>query len=83
MLDLGMVHETAVVYINGQAIGSLISTPYRLEVPPACLKSGLNTLEVQVVTTMNHQMPPDFFSMMVAEEPAGWSGEGVLYLSGC
>jgi hypothetical protein len=82
VLDLGMVHETAVVRINGQTIGCCISTPYRLEVPPDCLKPGQNTLEVQVVSTMNHQMPLDFFSLMVAEEPAGWSGEAVLYLAG-
>ena len=67
------------VTVNGTEIGVCISTPYTLEVPAGILRIGENTLDVNVVSTLNHTMP-DMFSIYVAEEPVGWSGEAALHL---
>ncbi len=46
-LDLGDVKNLAEVSINGQALGTLWKTPFRMDVTSA-LKPGANTLEIKV-----------------------------------
>jgi hypothetical protein len=47
LLDLGQVHESARVSVNGRAVGTLISHPFRIAVGEH-LQPGRNTLEVEV-----------------------------------
>jgi hypothetical protein len=47
LLDLGDVRELAVVKVNGEALGTLWHSPYRIDVTDA-LQRGVNTLEVEV-----------------------------------
>jgi hypothetical protein len=49
LLDLGRVAETARVKLNGRALGTLWSRPFRLRVGGA-LRPGANTLEVEVTS---------------------------------
>ncbi len=49
VLDLGDVRECAFVRINGRPLAHLWSVPYRCEIPRGLLKSGKNTLEVEVL----------------------------------
>jgi len=46
-LDLGDVKNLAEVTVNGQALGTLWKTPFRMDVTSA-LKPGANTLEIKV-----------------------------------
>ena len=39
-LDLGKVNESAAVYVNGEYAGTLINSPYSLEIPANRLKEG-------------------------------------------
>ena len=47
-LDLGAVKHSARVSLNGQALGTLIMAPYRIEIPQGVLKAEGNVLEVEV-----------------------------------
>jgi hypothetical protein len=47
-LDLGVVKHSARVTLNGQALGTLIMAPYRIEIPQGVLKAKGNVLEVEV-----------------------------------
>ncbi len=47
LLDLGRVAETARVRLNGQELGTLFTSPFRVRVPEALWKET-NTLEVEV-----------------------------------
>jgi hypothetical protein len=47
-LDLGAVKHSARVTLNGQALGTLIMAPYRIEIPQGVLKAEGNVLEVEV-----------------------------------
>ncbi len=47
MLDLGDVRDSARVRLNGEAVGALISLPFRARVG-SFLKPGANTLEIEV-----------------------------------
>jgi hypothetical protein len=51
MLDLGAVHYSARVRLNGRDLGALIMPPYRLKVPPGVLLVRGNVLEVEVTST--------------------------------
>jgi hypothetical protein len=55
-LDLGTVHETARVRLNGAAVGTLIKPPYRLRITPGMLRPGENTLEVSVSNLMANRI---------------------------
>ena len=54
-LDLGSLWSVGEVYINGRSVGVLWKPPYRLEVSQA-LKSGINTLEVEVANTWANRL---------------------------
>lgn len=47
VLELGVVHETASVTVNGKEIGPAWKLPYTLDITPACV-TGNNTLVIQV-----------------------------------
>ena len=47
-LDLGAVKHSARVTLNGQALGTLIMAPYRIEIPQGVLKAKDNLLEIEV-----------------------------------
>ncbi|MDB5261426.1 MAG: glycoside hydrolase [Adhaeribacter sp.] len=55
ILDLGKVNESARVWLNGQEVGILWSIPFRARVG-AYLKSGKNTLKVEVVNLMANRI---------------------------
>jgi hypothetical protein len=46
-LDLGRVHDSARVRLNGRALGTVIGPPFRMVIDPAQL-SATNTLEIDV-----------------------------------
>jgi hypothetical protein len=46
-LDLGALHESADISINGKSAGCIWTTPYTLDVGPVC-RAGKNTLRIEV-----------------------------------
>jgi hypothetical protein len=57
-LDLGQVEMIAVVTLNGKKLHTLWTPPYRLDVTDA-LKSGKNTLQVEVTSTWFNRLVYD------------------------
>jgi len=47
VLDLGVVHELAAVYLDGRMLGTVWHAPFTINLP-ADLKSGAHALEIQV-----------------------------------
>ena len=47
VLDLGVVHELAAVYLDGRLLGTVWHAPFRINLPPD-LKGGAHGLEIQV-----------------------------------
>ena len=61
-IDLGDVHFTAEVYINGKLLGTAIVSPYRLKIPEKLLDKN-NTLKIVVTnTSANWYVHTDHFS---------------------
>ncbi|MEA1996683.1 MAG: glycosyl hydrolase, partial [Gemmatimonadota bacterium] len=48
LLDLGRVHESARVWLNGQYLSALWCHPYRISLPEEVFRTGENKLEVEV-----------------------------------
>jgi alpha-L-rhamnosidase len=61
-----LIREAAVVYVNGQRVGSLWHPPYRLDITPFA-HAGSNTLEVRVTNTAINELagqpPRDYTSL--------------------
>lgn len=57
-LDLGKVEEIAVVWINGEKLGTLWAFPYSLDITNA-IKSGENMLQVEVTSTWFNRLVYD------------------------
>ncbi|MDR1381842.1 MAG: glycoside hydrolase family 2 protein [Tannerella sp.] len=55
LLDLGEVHESASVHINGKYVGTLVNSPYSLEIPAGALKGG-DELTVRVSNLMANRI---------------------------
>jgi hypothetical protein len=55
LLDLGVVKETAEVFINGKRLGGLIGPGYKLVIPAASLNEN-NTIEVLVSNLMANRI---------------------------
>lgn len=51
LLDLGGVSQLARVRLNQRDLGCLIMAPFRLRIPPNCLKPTGNVLEIEVTNT--------------------------------
>lgn len=47
-LDLGQVADSAVVFLNGQSLGTAFTTPFKIRVPSSLLKASGNLLEIDV-----------------------------------
>ncbi len=58
ILDLGKVNDLAVVRVNSQKLGTLWHPPYRVDIA-AAVKSGANTLEVDVINCWNNRLAGD------------------------
>lgn len=58
LLDLGEVKNLAEVFVNGQNLGVLWKTPFRIDVSKA-LKSGENQIEIRVVNTWVNRLIGD------------------------
>ena len=63
-IDLGTVHETAEVTLNGKPLGAAWKSPRRLDCG-AALSTGRNELKVEVANLWIHQMltrpaPPEW-----------------------
>ncbi len=56
MLDLGNVYHSAEVRLNGESLGTLFTTPYRLRIPAAKLKPTDNVLEIDVANLMANRI---------------------------
>ncbi|MEK3716673.1 glycoside hydrolase family 2 [Paenibacillus sp. FSL R7-0333] len=69
ILDLGRVFEVADVTINGTFIGTRICPPYHFEAHNI-LKSGMNTICVDVTNTLDKQLR-DYFSYGEEIQPSG------------
>lgn len=54
-LDLGEVHESALVKINNKEIGTLYTSPYRIVIPASLLKEN-NLLEIEVSNLMANRI---------------------------
>lgn len=54
-LDLGRVHDAAVVVINGQTLPPLLAYPYTVDVTPH-LRLGENEIQVTVTPTLYNQL---------------------------
>lgn len=50
ILDLGDVHQSARVVLNGRDLGKVIMAPFRVAVPPGTLRAKGNVLEVEVTS---------------------------------
>ena len=55
IIDLGNVHESAVVILNGKELGTLVGPVYRLTIPPGMLKEN-NELEIKVTNLMANRI---------------------------
>jgi len=55
LLDLGEVHETAEVYLNGKKLATLIGPSFQVEIPAADMKES-NTLEIIVANLMANRI---------------------------
>ncbi|MFQ9799244.1 MAG: glycosylhydrolase-like jelly roll fold domain-containing protein [Clostridia bacterium] len=76
VLDLGMVGETAALWVNGKLIGRRICPPYRFELTDI-LRAGDNTVEIEVANTLVQQMK-DRLSRYMQIAPSGLLGPVVL-----
>jgi hypothetical protein len=68
-IDLGEVHETAEVILNGKALGAAWKSPRRLECAEA-LRAGRNALRIEVANLWIHHMltePPPAGAKAVEE----------------
>ena len=63
-IDLGEVHETAEVTLNGKALGAAWKSPRRLDCG-AALRAGRNALRVEVANLWIHHM-------LAQPPPAEW-----------
>lgn len=72
VLELGRVYEIAEVRVNGQSAGIRICPPYSLSIG-SLLKSGLNSLEIEVTNTLAREVKEPMSSSM-AIEPSGLLG---------
>jgi len=54
-LDLGIVHESADVFLNGKLVGTLIGQPARLAISPELLRAS-NLLEIKVSNLMANRI---------------------------
>ena len=54
-LDLGKVNESAAVYVNGKYAGTLINSPFTLEIPANMLKAG-DELKIGVSNLMANRI---------------------------
>lgn len=67
-IDLGEVHYSAEVFLNGQHLGSAIMPPYRLRIPCGVLKKE-NKLKIVVTnTSANLYVHTDYFDKWKTEE---------------
>ncbi|TDB64211.1 glycosyl hydrolase [Arundinibacter roseus] len=55
-LDLGNVCEVAEAKLNGQAVGTAWSIPFRLKINPELIKTGENILEIEVTNLSANYM---------------------------
>jgi hypothetical protein len=58
VLDLGRVHDLAIVRLNGQTLGTLWQPPWQIDVTPA-LQPGTNLLTLDIVNTWNNRLAAD------------------------
>lgn len=56
LLDLGAVHETAAVTLNGKHIATLFAPPYHVMLDAQDLKDSGNTLQVEVANLMANRI---------------------------
>ncbi|HUC83117.1 MAG TPA: glycosyl hydrolase [Flavisolibacter sp.] len=55
VLDLGKVHETAEVFLNGKKLATLVGPTFQVTIPAAAIKAA-NTLEVVVANLMANRI---------------------------
>lgn len=77
MLNLGNVHETASVYINGNEVGKRIIAPYEFDISDY-INIGENILTIVVANNQGHKKK-DPFSRYLMYEPSGLLGPVELF----
>ncbi|MHA1699886.1 MAG: glycosyl hydrolase [Promethearchaeota archaeon] len=53
LLDLGKVHDTAIIRVNGQLVATILVPPYETEIT-SMVRSGANTLSIKVTCTLRN-----------------------------
>jgi hypothetical protein len=56
VLDLGEVHESAELRLNGESLGVVFTSPYRVRIPAEKLKAKGNLLEIDVANLMANRI---------------------------
>jgi len=56
VLDLGEVHESAEVRLNGESLGVVFTAPFRVRIPADKLKAEGNVLEIDVANLMANRI---------------------------
>ena len=57
-LDLGEVRDLATVRVNGNDLGTIWTAPWRVDISNA-VKTGVNTLEIEVINPWNNRLAGD------------------------
>jgi hypothetical protein len=60
-LDLGKINEVGEVSIDGQALGTAWTYPFRVKVPAKLLTKGSHKLQVKVTNLWNNRLVGDTF----------------------
>ena len=71
VLDLGEVHETAELTVDGRYQGIRIGPPYHF---PVKLEPGIHELQIDVTNTLGKKCSGNFFDRGTLQDPSGLIG---------
>ena len=71
LLDLGDANEAVTVSVNGEPVAERICPPYTVQLPAALLRTGENTLCIEVINTLVKAQNKNPFDRFFVQEPTG------------